>query len=363
MSVKKKKVAIIGTAGLPASYGGFETMTDFLTKFKRNEFQFYVFCGKTVKKNQLKEYNGAKLIYLPFNANGGQSILYDIVSITKSWFKYDALIILGTPGCIILPFLNLFKKTKTIVNFGGLEWKRDKWNFFIRKYLKFTEHIAIKNSSYVVADNQSFCNYINKEYFIGSELIEYGGDHVSHIKASIDLKEKYLFLKKSYFVSISRAQPDNNLHLLLEAFSKTPNKNLVLVSNWSKFDYGIKLKKQYSYFENIYIVDAIYDLSILDVIRSNAKAYIHSHTYCGTAPSLVEAMNLGLPIISYNVDTNLKTTENQAIYFSNQSDLIEILNKINDSEITDLGNKMKEIAKKRYTWKIISNKYSKLINS
>ena len=100
----KKKVAIVGTAGLPASYGGFETMTDFLTKFKKNEFQFYVFCGKTKKKNQLAEYNGAKLIYLPFNANGSQSILYDIVSIIKSWFKYDSLIILGTAGLLYYLF-------------------------------------------------------------------------------------------------------------------------------------------------------------------------------------------------------------------------------------------------------------------
>lgn len=361
MSIKKKKVAIIGTAGLPASYGGFETMTNFLTKFKRNEFQFYVFCGKTIKENQLMEYNGAKLIYLPLNANGGQSILYDIISIIKSWFKYDSIIILGTGGCLILPFLNLFKRTKTIVNFGGLEWKRDKWNFFIRRYLKLTERLAIKNSSYVVADNQYFCNYIKKEYSMRSELIEYGGNHVSNIKASTDLKKKYPFLNKSYFVSVSRAQPDNNLHVLLEAFSKTPDKNLVLVSNWEKFDYGIKLKRKYSNFNNIHIVDAIYDLSILDVIRSNAKSYIHSHTFCGTAPSLVEAMSLGLPIISYKVDTNVETTENQAIYFSNHNDLIEILNNLNDQEITVLGKKMKEIANKRYTWEIICNKYSKLI--
>ena len=359
--MNKKEVAIIGTAGLPANYGGFETMTDFLTKFKRDEFQFFVFCGKTPKEKQLQEYNGAKLIYLPFNANGSQSIVYDIVSICKSWFKYDTLIILGTPGCIILPILKVFKKTKTIINFGGLEWKRDKWNYFIRKYLKFTERIAIKYSSYVVADNQSFCNYIKEEYNISSELIEYGGDHVSNLKPTSVLKKTYKFLNDSYYVSVSRAQHDNNLHLLLEAFSKTPDKNLVLVSNWDKFDYGIQLKKKYSNFDNIYIIDAIYDLSILDVIRSNAKAYIHSHTYCGTAPSLVEAMNLGLPIISFSVDTNFKTTENKAKYFTTSNDLIEVLNNSNDSEIIDLGNTMKEIAKRRYSWDVISNKYSKLI--
>lgn len=360
--MSKKKVAIIGTAGLPANYGGFETMTDFITKSKRSEFQFYVFCEKTAKNNRLDEYNGAKLVYLPFKANGGQSIIYDLVAICQSWFKYDSLIILGTPGCFILPILNLFKKTKTIINFGGLEWKRDKWHYIIRKYLKLTERIAVNNSTYIVADNQSFCNYLKNEYNLESELIEYGGDHVSKFKPSDDLKRKYDFLNKSYYVSVSRAQPDNNLHLLLEAFSKTIDKNLVLVSNWDKFEYGINLKKKYSSFDNIYIVDAIYDLSILDVIRSNAKAYIHSHTYCGTAPSLVEAMNLGLAVISFKVDTNLKTTENKAEFFTTSDELIKILINITDSEINSLGIKMKEIADRRYSWEIISNKYSKLIN-
>ena len=357
-----KKVAIIGTVGLPASYGGFETMANFLTLYKRNEFQFYVFCEKTHKKNQLDEYNGAKLIYLPFKANGGQSIMYDLVSICKSWFKYDALIILGTPGCFIIPFLNLFKKTKTIINFGGLEWKRDKWSYLVRKYLKLTEKIAVQNSTYVVTDNQSFCNYLQNEYNLDSELIEYGGDHVSNLEPSNDLKREYSFLNKSYFVSVSRAQHDNNLHLLLEAFSKLSDKNLVLVSNWDKFEYGVKLKKKYSTFENIYLVDAVYDFSVLDVIRSNAKVYIHSHTYCGTAPSLVEAMNLGLPIVSFKTDTNVKTTENKAKFFVTSEELIDVVNTINDYDINDLGNKMMEIAKRRYSWEIISNKYSRLIN-
>ena len=358
----KKKVAIIGTNGLPPKYGGFETMTNYLTKFKNDEFQFFVFCGKTHKSQQLIEHNGAKLIYLPFKSNGFQSIIYDIVSIIISWFKYDALIILGTPGSIILILLNLFKKTKTIINFGGLEWKRDKWNFFVRKYLKISEKIGVKHSTFVVADNQSFCNYIKKEYNIKAVLIEYGGDHVSKLKPTSKLKEKYKFLEDNYYVSISRAQYDNNLHILLNAFSRMPDKKLVLVSNWDQFEYGRNLKSMYSNFENIYIVDAIYDLSILDVIRSNAQAYIHSHKYCGTAPSLVEAMNLGLAIISFNSDTNIYTTENCAKFFNNSDELIKIINSISDNELIYMSKKMKKIAKKRYKWDIISNKYSKLIN-
>lgn len=360
--MEKKKIAIIGTVGLPASYGGFETMTNYLTKYKKEEFDFFVFCSKTSKDKQLDQFNGAKLIYLPYKANGWQSIIYDITSICKSWFKYDTLIILGTPGCLVLPILNFFKKTKTIVNFGGLEWKRDKWIYPIRQYLKFTEKIAIKNSTYVVSDNQYFCDYIKNKYEVKSTLIEYGGDHTSVLTPSKELLENYSFLTKKYYVSVSRAQFDNNLHMLLKAFSETPNKNLVLVSNWDNSEYGVKLKNKYSNFENIYIIDAVYDLSKLDVIRSNAKAYIHSHTYCGTAPSLVEAMCMGLPIFSFDTQTNIYTTENKAIYFSSSNNLIHVLNNTNELELTNLGKEMMKISQKRYLWQIISNKYSNIIN-
>ena len=166
VNIKKKKVAIIGSVGLPADYGGFETMVNYLTLAKNADFNFTVYCQKTPKKQQSKQLNGSQLKYLPFKANGIQSIIYDITAIIISWFKYDTLLILGTAGCIILPFLKPFRKTNTIVNFGGLEWKRDKWGPLILWYLKFTEKIAIKYATKIVADNQYFCDYLKNEYNI-----------------------------------------------------------------------------------------------------------------------------------------------------------------------------------------------------
>ena len=356
--ISKKKVAIIGSAGLPANYGGFETMVNYLTLNKNNDFLFTVFCQKSPKKNQLKSFNGSRLVYLPLKANGAQGIFFDIISILMSWFKYDTILILGTAGCIILPFIKPFKKVKTIVNFGGLEWQRNKWGKFICWYLKFTERIALKSATTIVADNQSFIDYIKSEYNKESILIEYGGDHTSKIKSDDLIILKYPFLNLDYDVSVSRAQPDNNLHLLLEAYSKIPERNLVLVSNYDKFDYGKELKIKYSNIPNLFLQDAIYDLNDLDVIRSNAKLYIHSHSLCGTAPSLVEAMHLGLPIISYDVSTNHYTTEDCALYFKEQNELVKVIKNLTKTEETSIGNKMKEIALKRYTWEKIANKYA-----
>jgi glycosyltransferase involved in cell wall biosynthesis len=357
---KKKKVAIIGSVGLPANYGGFETLVNYLTLTKSSDFDFTVYCQKTSQKHQLEQFNGSQLRYLPFKANGAQSIIYDIVSIIVSWFKYDTLLILGTPGCIILPFLKSFKKTRTIVNFGGLEWKRNKWGLLVHWYLKLSEKIAINFATKIVADNQLFCDYIRNSYSKESMLIEYGGDHSSQVPFDSSLVLKYPFLNTEYDVSVSRAQPDNNLHILLEVYSKIPERNLVLVSNYNKFKYGKELKKKYSNFPNLFLQEAVYELKELDAIRSHAKLYIHSHTFCGTAPSLVEAMHLGLPIISFDVVTNHFTTENEALYFKNESDLTNILKSLSKSIEVRIGIKMKEIAIKRYTWEQISNKYSTL---
>lgn len=358
--VKKKKVAIVGSVGLPANYGGFETMVYYLTKQKHNEVDFTIFCQNIPKEERLKKYNGSKLIYLPLKANGAQSIIYDMVSIVLSWFKYDAILILGTGGSLIVPFLKLFKNTRTIVNFGGLEWKRDKWSKFGQWFLKLTEKIAIKNATIIVADNQYFCDYIREEYFKESVLIEYGGNHTKKIEINENLIEKYPFLTEPYDVSVSRAQVDNNLHMILDAYINLPNRNLVLISNYDKFEYGRALKVKYAKYPNLYLQDAVYNIYELDAIRNNAEVYVHSHTFCGTAPSLVESMSLGLPIISFKVPTNLQTTEEKALFFSDSSELTQVINSLTIEKEKELAISMKEIASRRYTWERISNKYVEL---
>lgn len=359
----KKKVAIVGSVGLPANYGGFETMVYYLTKETNSNIDYTVFCQNVPKSERLQRYHNATLKYLPLKANGVQSIPYDIISIFLSWNKYDAILILGTPGCFVLPFLNLFGKSKTIVNFGGLEWQRGKWGEFGRAYLKWTEKIAIKNASVIVADNQFFCNYISDTYAKESVLIEYGGDHTKAREISNNLKLKFPFLKEDYDVSVSRAQVDNNLHMVLEAYKNLPERRLVLISNYDKFEYGRQLKETYKNIPNITLQDAVYDLNELDTIRSNAQLYIHSHSFCGTAPSLVEAMNLGLPVLTYDVPTNKSTTENNAWYFKSANELELRLRQLSSIEIKQKGKEMKEIGERRYKWSIIGKKYHQLFHA
>lgn len=359
-------IAIIGTNGLPARYGGFETLTEYLTKELGESLSLVVYCPLTPRKSQLKSYNHSKLIYLPFKANGFQSIIYDCISLLHAVATCDKILILGTPGAIILPLLFPFKK-KFIVNFGGLEWKRDKWPWITRKYLKFTEYLAIHFCMHVVADNQVFVDYIRTEYNKISNLIEYGADHVYPEKIQSALTIKYPFLNDKYYLSVSRAQPDNNIHLLINAFSNEllHNDTLVVISNWNTSTYGKDLySKNKSLYKNVILLDAIYDQHILDIIRSNTYLYIHSHSFCGTAPSLVEAMFLGVPVICFDAATNRATTEGRSFYFKDEEELTKTILSIKEGDTTsNLANTMHDIAKSRYTWKRISSLYKKLFIS
>jgi glycosyltransferase involved in cell wall biosynthesis len=358
-----KKVAIIGTVGLPAKYGGFETLVNHLTQNLSNQFDITVYCSGKAYINQVKTYNGAKLKYINLNANGAQSILYDIVSIFKSLKKSDVLLILGVSGCIALPFINLIWGKKIIVNIDGLEWKRAKWGRIARSFLKFSEKIAVKNADYIIADNKVIKDYVKSEYGVNSHLIAYGADHVTEEPLDEKFIEQYPFAKKKYSFKVCRIEPENNIHIILHAFSRLTDKIIVVVGNWENSEYGKKLNKEFEQFKNIFMLNPIYDQKTLNQLRSNCSIYIHGHSAGGTNPSLVEAMQLGMPILAYGVQYNRETTRNEAAYFDNTDELVSLLNDIKKNELSLISKNMKFIAKEIYTWKYISQKYSYLFSS
>lgn len=362
----KKRVALIGTNGIPAKYGGFETLTEYLAKYLNEEFEVTVYCAKTPRKKRLKRYLNSKLIYLPFKANGWQSMIYDAISIIHALFYSDVLVVLGFSGVFAFPFKFFFKKKKIIFNIGGVEWQkvRGKKTFAAIeiKAKKWFEKVCIFYSDIVVADNQVLWDYVKEKYHIDSVLAEYGGDHAIKKPITSLLVEEYPFLSKKYDVSISRAQEDMNIHMLIEAYKQIPDRNLVIVSNWETSEYGLKLKgENLDEFPNIYLQNAVYDLDKLNVIRGNGEIYFHTHSLCGTAPSLTEAMSLSLPVICYDVNTNRSSTEDKSLYFKDAKSLVSILDNLEESTISLLGESMNEIAKRRYNWKRIVALYRKCI--
>ncbi|MCX8035087.1 MAG: DUF1972 domain-containing protein [Candidatus Dojkabacteria bacterium] len=362
---RKLKVAIVGTAGIPARYGGFETLAQNLVDYLSDRFDWYVYCSSSFYNDKkLEIYKNAKLKYINLKPNGWQSILYDILSIFDSVTYADVVILMGVSGALVLPFVRLFSNIKIVTHLDGLEWKRGKWNVFIKLLLKFFEFVAVKFSHKLIADNIAIRDYIEDAYKLSDNvvLIEYGGNQSKKIKFTQEILEKYPFLKNKYAFSVCRIEPENNVEMVLDAFATCSHLNIVFVGNWDGNKYAQKIFAKYSKYKNVYLVGPIYDLDELNTIRSNAYVYIHGHSVGGTNPSLVEAMFVGLPVICYNSIFNVNTTENKALYFSSAKELYEIISSIQSYDLNEIGNQLYELANIKYDWDHITDKYRQLIN-
>jgi glycosyltransferase involved in cell wall biosynthesis len=351
----RKKISIAGTVGVPASYGGFETLAENLVAYAESshrDVDLAVYCSGPVVVGQV--YRGASLRYIDRNANGISSILYDFISLFSAIrHKDDVVLLLGVSGAIALPFVRLVSKVKVVTNIDGIEWKRDKWGRLASAFLRFSEYLAVKFSHRVLADNEGIAEHVRQIYGQECDVIAYGGDHAVQLEG----KPVEIDLPENYMLGLCRIEPENNVALILEAFSGAPDNNLVFIGNWASSEFGKSLKVQYQAFPNITLVDPIYDVGILKTVRAKAMAYVHGHSAGGTNPSLVEMMHFGIPVMAFDCVFNRHTTEDKAFYFGSAEQLCQELSSVDSANGNLVGENMLEIAQRRYTWEIIAKQY------
>ncbi|MDA9212534.1 DUF1972 domain-containing protein [Gammaproteobacteria bacterium] len=348
------KLAIIGSVGVPASYGGFETLVEYL--IDSDDHDFTVYCSKQHYSKHPETYKGTKLIYIGLPANGPLSIVYDIFSILHAIFTGQRnLLILGVSGAIIFPIIRLFAPFITIVtNIDGIEWRREKWGGVARRLLKIFEYLAVKCSHTIVSDNDAISSYVKREYGVKSKTIAYGGEHAVDVLPS-DETVNSLNLNYSFGLAVCRIERENNCHTILDGFSNS-SKNIIFIGNWHASAYGRALKIKYAAFPNIRMLDPEYDIQKLYLYRKSCQFYIHGHSAGGTNPSLVEIMHFSKQIIAFDCNFNRETLEGLGSYFSDSHQLVKIINEMKDS----LDLSVKEVATRRYTWEIVRQQYFSL---
>ena len=342
-------VSIIGTVGVLACYGGFESLVENLLSSKKVSL---IYCTDKAYENKLTSYKGVKLKYWSLDANGVESIPYDCLSIVHSLlFTKNDILVLGVSGAVMLPIFRLFSSRRIVTNIDGLEWKRDKWGKFAKWFLKFSEKIAVKTSHTIIADNAAIAEHVKTAYGKDSVVIAYGGDHAVTSKVSEN--------KEDFSLALCRIEPENNVAMILKAFSESPSENLKFIGNWDKSEFGLELKREYSGYPNIEIIEPIYDTEALFKIRQKASRYIHGHSAGGTNPSLVEMMFFDIPIYCFDCNYNRASTENKANYFSSVSSLKELIT-IKTEQVKAVD--MLQIAQRRYTWTIVKGQYEELFD-
>jgi glycosyltransferase involved in cell wall biosynthesis len=351
-----RKVAIIGSHGLYANYGGWDQLVKNLAEKKSNsELHYLVFNSKEAPKNISNLPKAVVIKHINLKASGFEGLFYDFWTILICYFKVNTILLLGVQGIPLIAVLKLFKKTTIISNVGGLEWERPKFSYWAKMYLKFCFKLSFLLSKNVILDNEYYLKFAPKSRKHKSVIIPYGGEIDTTLDITNTLSEKYPFLEKEYYLSISRALEDNFIDKICETFSQT-KATLVLISNFTSSAYGKEVFTKYSNISNIILINGLYQKNELDLVRRKCKAYIHTHTLCGTAPSLVEMIISRRPIISVDVPQNRFTLENAGVFFKSYDELKQILE--SDLNLCNVFPKQELIAK--YDWQIIVNNYQQL---
>lgn len=357
-----EQLAILGTVGVPGNYGGFETLADNLVRYHHSHSmpqQLTVYCSAKAYPEHPPQYLNAQLRYLPLQANGAQSIPYDIWSLLSACLRgTDAILLLGVSGALALPIVRLLSRARIITNIDGIEWKREKWRGLAKWVLRTSEKVAVRWSHIVVADNQAIADYVASQYGAQCQVIAYGGDHALATPPATELPFP---LPDRYALALCRIEPENNVAMILEAFARLPDQALVFVGNWDNSEYGRALKARYRDCANITICDPVYQADRLRAIRDRAWLYVHGHSAGGTNPSLVEMMHFAIPVLAHGCNFNRYSTEHAARYFNSADELVQAVVSLDDKTAGDIGQQMAAIARQRYTWDSIGQAYFDLM--
>lgn len=383
-----KDVFIIGSKGIPANYGGFETFVEKLTEGKKSsEIKYHVSCLSD-DFNEF-EYNGARCFNIKVpNIGAAKAVYYDILALNES-IKYIKKNNINNPivyilACRIGPFVGFYKKKLKrlggflFVNPDGHEWKRAKWNKLIREYWKISEKYMVKNADLLICDSKNIEKYIledYKQYNPNTTFIAYGADVKNSNLSDEDekvinwYKEKNIN-KREYYLVVGRFVPENNYETMIVEFMKSKTKkDLVLITNVekTKFYEELKEKTKFDKDKRIKFVGTMYNQELLTKIRKNAYGYIHGHEVGGTNPSLLEALATTDLNLLLDVGFNREVAEDGALYWSKVNN--SLCNIINESENIEEEkyNYLSKSAKRRicnhYSWNLIIDKYEDIFKN
>lgn len=352
MDKRQRHIAILGSVGVPARYGGFETLAEQLARHHaataRPE-RLSITCSARGIADKPRRFVGADLNYLPMPANGAASVPYDILSLARARAAgADVALLLGVSGALALPLV-AGGRMRVVAHVDGQEWRRAKWSRTARGFLKRAEAMAVRHADAVIADSPAIADDLWKRYRRRAEVLAYGGDQGLEAPAA-PLPD---WVPRDYALAVGRIEPENNIHLLLEG-AVASGKPLICIGNWDNSRYGRALRARYASHDGLWLRDPIYDPAPLQVLRRTASIYLHGHSAGGTNPSLVEMMHVGKPIYAYDCIFNRQTTHDAARYFNDANGLANLLRQ---RAPTDMGCALRAVAQAHYRWDEIGARY------
>ncbi len=348
MSSLEVKISITGSTGIPARYGGFETFAENISRQLAKKYAVTVFCSSKfyAKEEQSDRWNGITRRFIPLPANGPFSLLYDFMALLRSK-DHDRIILLGAGAGLLLPFVPRRIRAKLWLHIDGVEWKRAKWKLPARLFLRMSYRTGIRFATRIICDNPQIEAMIPRACRSKIVEISYGADHLPEIATPP-------IIDSPYALTIARAVTENNIEMIIEGFLASSYPKLVVISNWTSSKCGRSLYRKYLGEDRLTLVNAEYDIHILQNYRKYASLYIHCHSAGGSNPSLIEAMHSRLPFFAHDNRFNRSTTHGKALYFDSAESLGRSLSSAMQDVLSRCAGDLHRLAAEHYTWEKVS---------
>lgn len=382
---EKQQCFIVGSKGIPAHYGGFETFLEKLTQYQHSsKIRYHI--ARIGTQDFRYEYNGAKCFNVSVpNIGAARAVFYDLKALQQCIAYCKARPAVKNPvfyvlACRIGPFIGYYKKQVhrlkgvLYVNPDGHEWMRQKWNRAIRIYWKLSERLMVKHADLLICDSKNIEDYIKNTYARYSPdtaYIPYGADLSPSILTNNDsrLTEWYQtngLKKESYYLMVCRFVPENSFEVIIREFmaAKSAHDLVIITTVNDKFLSKLKKRLHFEKDKRIKFAGTVYDQELLKKIRENAYGYIHGHTAGGTNPSLIESLGCTNLNLLLDVGFNREVGENNALYWEKApgslAGLIEQADAMSAEERNTYGISAKRRVAEAYTWEKICREYEKL---
>lgn len=356
-------IAILGTRGIPNSYGGFEQFAEYLSVGLVKKGHNVNVYNPHFHEFQGQIYEGVQIVhkYSPEDLIGSSAnFIYDFLCLRDALNKdFDVILECGYGSVAISYFITPIHRSIIVTNMDGMEWKRAKWSPFIKKMTKKFEEWGVKKSHATVSDNDGIRKYLLNEYGVDSTMIPYGAE--IFIEPNIEVISEFTIYGDDFFLLIARLEPENNIDMILEGYVDSKSEIPFLVVGNYMTNYGEILKKKYN-LPGIFFLGGIYDDNKINNLRYYAKAYFHGHSVGGTNPSLLEAMACECFIIAHDNEFNKSVLKDNGLFFGSPDKVSQYIVEIENYDV------IREVFKKNnleqvktvYSWEAIVNQYESL---
>ncbi|MGZ4592390.1 MAG: glycosyltransferase, partial [Actinomycetes bacterium] len=356
------KIAMLGTRGVPAQYGGFETAVDEVgRRLVKAGHDVVVYCRNPGQTQRTHE--GMTLVNLPaVRRRSMETLSHTGLSTAHALFRSrpDVAVVFNAANAPFLPVLRA-ARIPTAVHVDGLEWKRAKWQGLGARYYRAAERYSVRWADTVIADARGIADHVRASYGRESVFIPYGAPLVS--EGSHRLAELGL-APGGYHLVVARFEPENHLHLIVEGYVRSAaTKPLVVVGTAPYADaYEAHVRGIAGDDPRVRFLGPVWDQELLDQLYAGCASYVHGHSVGGTNPSLLRAMGAAAPVTAFDVVFNREVSAGRARYFASAADAAAAFeaDEADPLSARQRGDDLRRHAQATYRWDDVADAYEQV---